>query len=284
MRGMAIVMTELQTILLESMVQFDALCEKEHLTYYMLGGTMLGAYRHQGFIPWDDDMDIGMPREDYERLLRLSQEKIPNGYELRHFSKEKNVPYAFAHFENANTTYIEERRSGGGYLGGVYLEIFPLDNTSETKLQAILMEKKIWFLKKILYATLIQGQTGKGKLKQFIISGIGKCTTTDRMVRKLDKALKQQKGTLYYSNYLGHWGRRETVSVECLQGKTNMSCRYLFEGKQFCGAAYPEQYLTALYGETFMTPPAEAEREAGKHPPKYIDFKTPYKTRKEGLQ
>ena len=274
-------MTELQTILLESMVQFDALCEKEHLTYYMLGGTMLGAYRHQGFIPWDDDMDIGMPREDYERLLRLSKENIPNGYEVRHFSKEKNIPYAFAHFENANTTYIEERRSGGGYRGGVYLEIFPLDKTSENKLQAVRMEKKMWFLKKVLYATLIQGQTGKSKLKQCIIAGIGKCTTTDRMVRKLDKALKQQKGILFYSNYLGHWGRKESIPVEVMEGVAVH--RYLFEGKQFCGAAHPEQYLVALYGETFMTPPAEAQREAGKHPPKYIDFKTPYKMRKEGL-
>ena len=156
-------MTELQTILLEAMVQFDALCEREQLTYYMLGGTMLGAYRHQGFIPWDDDIDIGMPRADYERLLRLTQEQLPFGYEVRHFSKEKNVPYAFAHFENANTTYVEERRSGGGYKGGVYLEIFPLDKTAETRVQAVWMEKKIWFLKKILYATLLQGKTGENR-------------------------------------------------------------------------------------------------------------------------
>ena len=276
-------MTELQTILLEAMVQFDSLCEKEHLTYYMLGGTMLGAYRHKGFIPWDDDMDIGMPRQDYERLLRLSKAKIPDGYEIRHFSKEKNIPYAFAHFENANTTYVEERRSGGGYMGGVYLEIFPLDKTAETSLQAVYMEKKIWLLKKILYATLTQGQVQKNKWKHLVIIGIGKCTTTDRMVRKLDKALKKQKGDLFYSNYLGHWGKKETVSVECLESETGMPCRYFFEGKQFCGVAHPEQYLSALYGRNFMIPPAKAEQEAGKHPPKYIDFKTPYKMRKEGL-
>ena len=274
-------MTELQTILLENMVQFDRLCEKEQLTYYMLGGTMLGAYRHQGFIPWDDDMDIGMPRTDYERLLRLSAEKIPDGYEIRHFSKEKNVPYAFAHFENSNTTYIEERRSGGGYQGGVYLEIFPLDETTETNFRSFLMEKKIWFLKKVLYATFIQGQTGKGRFKQFVINCIGRCTTTDRMVRKLDRILQRQKGTESYSNYLGHWGSKETVQKSCFTGGQQQVCRYSFEGKQFCGVANPKKYLTALYGESFMTPPDKAEREAGKHPPKYVDFTTSYKTERK---
>ena len=96
-------MNELQSKLLEMMVDFDQFCRENHLTYYMIGGTMLGAYRHKGFIPWDDDMDIGMPRDDYERFLLLAKTKLKEPYVLRHQSVEPSVPYAFAHIENKNT-------------------------------------------------------------------------------------------------------------------------------------------------------------------------------------
>ena len=65
-------MTEMQTRLLVIMKWFHELCEKENLKYYAIGGTALGAVRHNGFIPWDDDLDVGMPRKDYERLKEIS--------------------------------------------------------------------------------------------------------------------------------------------------------------------------------------------------------------------
>lgn len=68
---------ELHGILIELGEVFHRICMKHHLTYYMLGGTMLGAIRHKGFIPWDDDMDFGMPRADYERLKQLLAAEIP---------------------------------------------------------------------------------------------------------------------------------------------------------------------------------------------------------------
>ena len=287
-------MTQLQELLLEAMVQFDTLCEQHRLTYYMLGGTMLGAYRHQGFIPWDDDIDLGMPRKDYERLLSLTADQLPSHYEIRHFSKEENIPYAFIHFENANTTYVEARRSGTGYMGGVYLEIFPLDETTETKAKAFYMERKVWFLKKILYVTLLSGQIQQEEslsplhthiyreykstslFKKYVVLWIGKHILTDDMVKKLDKALQSQKGKQCYSNYLGHWGSKETISKTIFLGKQKKKYRYMFEGKSFCGVACPKAYLTSLYGTDFMIPPKESEREKGKHPPKYVDFYTPY--------
>ena len=67
-------MTEHQKVLLEVFAAVDAFCRKENISYVMLGGTMLGAYRHKGFIPWDDDIDIGMPRAEYERFFRLQED------------------------------------------------------------------------------------------------------------------------------------------------------------------------------------------------------------------
>ena len=73
----------LQFIELEVMKLFSGICDKHHLRYYLVGGTMLGAVRHNGFIPWDDDMDVGMPRPDYERFLKVVKNELPEGFELR---------------------------------------------------------------------------------------------------------------------------------------------------------------------------------------------------------
>ncbi len=78
-----------QNLLAEMAQVFHRFCVSHNLTYYMLGGTLLGAVRHRGFIPWDDDMDFGMPREDYERMLTL-RHKIDDGFLLRHI-KTRNI-------------------------------------------------------------------------------------------------------------------------------------------------------------------------------------------------
>lgn len=76
---------ELHLHLLNMAKVFHLVCEQNNLTYYMLGGTMLGAVRHQGFIPWDDDMDFGMPRDDYNKFVEIASKVLPSYYEIRYF-------------------------------------------------------------------------------------------------------------------------------------------------------------------------------------------------------
>lgn len=267
-------MQELHQKLIEIMDVFHVFCKEHGLTYYMLGGTMLGAYRHQGFIPWDDDIDIGMPRADYERLLAFAEKQVPEGYRIRNHRFERGIPYAFTHFEDVNTTCIEQRRSKDTYAGGVYLEIFPLDEAPKTGWQRLLKSYKTRYYKRILYGLILDyGQKKRSLPKAVIIKLIRAFANIDDTTDKLEKCVR--KGSLhsaYYSNLLGHWGIREDVLKEIF----GVPVLYAFAGRSYYGVSKPEEYLKCLYGDKYMTPPSEEEKEAGKHPAAYLNLRLPY--------
>ena len=98
---------DLQLALLNMMKSFHEVCQENNITYYMLGGTCLGAIRHSGFIPWDDDMDVGIPRKDYEKLCRIAKDILPSNLALRYYTNTANSPFHFVKLINTNTTLIE---------------------------------------------------------------------------------------------------------------------------------------------------------------------------------
>lgn len=297
-------MTELQTKILEVMCAFDRVCRDQHLRYYMLGGTMLGAIRHKGFIPWDDDADFGLPREDYERLLLLPEDCFPSGFRLRHFTKEEGVPYAFARMENQNTTCIEARRSGSGYIGGVYIDIFPLDADGNSRMLRTMKEFKVKLEKKLLYSHIADKEHMKNPLKRVALDLLSKGTDREKLVKQLDQSVQEsrrrfngrpRKGEARYANYLGHWGRHESIPRRVFDGEVQSkgyhamdlrrgenieapsggrTAEYEFEGQFFFGPVDSDGYLRALYGSDYMIPPSAHKQEV--HPAAYIELEQSY--------
>ena len=92
--------------LLSMMKSFHNFCEDNNIRYYMIGGTALGAIRHKGFIPWDDDVDIGVPRPDYEKLLTL-ESQLPKGLEFLYYKNTSESPVHYVKLVDSNTTLIE---------------------------------------------------------------------------------------------------------------------------------------------------------------------------------
>lgn len=119
---------EIQKKILEIFIEIDKVCTANNLRYYAIGGTCLGAVRHQGFIPWDDDMDIAMPREDYERFKKTASKQLPSHLKIYDAADGGHFSCKFMKVHNIRTTFIEK-----GMLeypdrySGVYVDIMPLD-------------------------------------------------------------------------------------------------------------------------------------------------------------
>ena len=117
-----------QQNLLDLMITLDGICRKENISYSLHGGTLLGAVRENGFIPWDDDMDIGMLRADYEKFLNVAKEKLNKKYFLQTWDTDEKFALPFAKIRLNGTKYIEHNSKNVDIHNGIYIDIFPYDN------------------------------------------------------------------------------------------------------------------------------------------------------------
>ncbi len=125
-------MNDLQKKQLEVLKAFIKVCEKHNLKYFLVGGTCLGAARHKGFIPWDDDIDVGMPREDYDKYLKLQSEYDGTPYFIQTWETDPHYCYNFAKLRDSSTTFIESYFWKHRINHGVWIDIFPIDGMSLT--------------------------------------------------------------------------------------------------------------------------------------------------------
>ena len=127
---------DIQKCILNILVAVDKVCRENGIRYWLSDGTMLGAVRHGGFIPWDDDADIAMPRPDYERFVKHADEWLPKPFELQTFEKDENCTSEFLKVIDGSTTLIE--RWSLNQVGGVYIDVCPIDGIPAQK-------RKIYF-------------------------------------------------------------------------------------------------------------------------------------------
>ena len=143
-------LTDLQKRLLEMIKWFHCFCEEQQITYYLIEGTMIGAARHEGFIPWDDDIDVGLFREDYERLCR-SFHDASGKYELHTpYMDMTDYYFSWSKLYDTTTTLIEKGRFH--VKKGVYIDVFPIDNVGNTMKEAIKFSRKVNLLNYLLTA------------------------------------------------------------------------------------------------------------------------------------
>ena len=118
---------KLKKIEIELLLSFIEITKKYNLKYFLLGGTCLGAVRHNGFIPWDDDIDVGLPREDYEVFLKVAQAELPENVFLQNGNTDPEYTLNFAKLRNSDTTFMEQSFKNYKINHGVYIDVFPLD-------------------------------------------------------------------------------------------------------------------------------------------------------------
>ena len=158
-------MNELQKTELDLFCCFAEACEKLNLNYFLVCGSALGAARHQGVIPWDDDFDVGMYREDYNKFMELAPAILPEGIFLQNYKTDPAFPYVFAKLRNSNTTFVQTLMSDLNINHGVYIDIFPLDGYPEdAREQKKLATQKARYVRRLNCAFSTKPKTLRGKL------------------------------------------------------------------------------------------------------------------------
>lgn len=136
---------------LDLLREFDSLCKAHGIRYFAGFGTLLGAVRHHGFIPWDDDLDVWVPREDYERMLKINSKTVPHPYFLQTTLNDRDYYSAFARLRNSNTTGILVSQHNK-CNNGIYMDIYPLDGIHKNPLTQYVREARIKIMNVVAHA------------------------------------------------------------------------------------------------------------------------------------
>ena len=261
---------EIKIIEKELFISFISVCEELNLKYYLIGGTLLGAVRHKGFIPWDDDIDIGMLREDYEVFLKKGQKFLPEGYFLQSNESDPEYFNCFAKIRNSNTTYLETSVNNRNINHGVFIDIFPLDfyPDDEKSKKALTLKKKLLNIR-IASTYNFKNKRAKQKFVEFL-SKI-KYPSLKGAVKKRDELYKSVKSSSKVANYGGAWGVKEIVPAEWYGEGTILE----FEGLSVKAPFEYDKWLTQVYGDYMQLPPED--KRCPHHYADVIDFKKSYK-------
>lgn len=246
--------------------QVVSICDAHGLKYYMLGGTMLGAIRHQGFIPWDDDIDLGMPREDYETFLEIAEKELPDYFRVVNYRNDPNYQYYITRVQDTQTRVVEERIGNDSKYTCASIDIFPIDGTPNNPIA-----RKIYFFRVLYHRALMslcykdsidrkRKRSAKEKLLLWVMERIPveKLTTPYKQKCKIDKLLRSQKvkGAKYIGNIMGAYRTREIVPAD-FYGE---GAYYPFEDMQLRGMAKADAYLTFTYGDYMQLPPEDQRK------------------------
>ena len=261
---------DIQKVELEILKSFKDICEEFNLTYYLSGGTFIGAVRHQGFIPWDDDVDVAMPRKDYNEFLKVAQEKLPNKYQLIHYTKGEGVIHHMIKIENS-TYQLMDCTASSPRTVNVWIDIFPLDGLPNNYLLKQIHCFKLLALRALfkysLFDTIVDCRIEDRPWYEKILFLIGTKIKFDkildpyRRMKAIDKCLSRYDfyESKYIMNFMGSYKFKSIMDREKIYAE---GAKYSFEGIDFNAPKNYDLYLTQIYGDYMKLPP---ESQRNKH-------------------
>lgn len=243
---------------LNILVAFDDYCKNHKLTYFMCGGTLLGAVRHKGFIPWDDDIDVFMPRPDYEKFRELTSfNPIKKDYlTCSIFPGIRRIEYPFMKVIDNSTVVYEKGKSLKKSIG-LWIDVFPIDGLPQDENKIKSIYKKNRFLRDIYGAATRSVKETNGfarKVVKFLIKPFAKLYGVKRICKKID--LHSKEIDYETSENVGGilWGYGPN---ELLKKKDLVQLPMTFEGYEFSAPKNYDTYLSNLYGDYMQLPPEE---------------------------
>lgn len=261
----------IREIELELLDAVHDICEKYSLRYSLAFGTLLGAIRHGGFIPWDDDIDIIMPREDYKKLCEIWGDVAPEEYILQNYNTNNDTSNNFSKIRKNHTTFlqfeIEKERS---YHKGIFIDIFPADRVATSKLGKVV--QYVACAVNLLYS---RGYSSGSKMLIGVIEKI--LLKFDKKsqikIRNLsEKILSKWNGKIHNEYMIASTIRTSRIYYPSDIFKNMI--KIVFEGKYYYAVSNYNEVLKILYGDFMQLPPKE--EQIWKHHPILIDFNHNY--------
>ena len=253
-----ITIEESHRLLLALAKEFHSVCERNEIPYFMLGGTMLGAVRHKGFIPWDDDMDFGIPREYFSFFIDSCKKDLPSSYKVLYYDNSDYAILGFVKLSDSRTVVEEVFTPITDEVLGVNIDVFPLDHTNQRKdfLSKNKLIRLLFKFQKLLFINP-QNRSFPKRLLAVIVKTFCRIKRTS-ILQWFDHYLSRvsdNKQLPMYANYFGAWGLKELVPKEVF----GMPTLYEFEDTHFYGVQHAHEYLKHLYGN-YQIIPEESER------------------------
>lgn len=249
--GEKISLNDMRIIQLDIMDKIDDVCRKNGLSYSLGGGTLLGAVRHKGYIPWDDDIDIMMPRSDYEMFLNIFEGLFPH-LVLQHYKNDDTYYFLFAKVYDNRTCLIEENT-----VGGVYVDVFPIDGLPhEDRLSDYI--HKLYATKEDLIKSTKFYKFKKGhlmRLKYFIKQLF--YPSRSKIIERLDKQFYSYpfESSEYAGAITGIYFEKEHMPASTFKDYIELD----FEGHKYMAIKDYDAYLTKHYGDYMQLPPIEQQ-------------------------
>lgn len=268
-----------QGVILDILKDFKAICAKYGIPYFAFGGTAIGAVRHHGFIPWDDDIDVCMLRSDYERFLSVAPNELGDKYDLLTIENTDGYVLPFAKLSKRGTVFLEATDTNRTYTSGIFLDIFPYDVLAMDEKKRAKQIKKAWFWARMC----VMRDYGEVKLPDSLTGAKrSAASAAARMVHGLLKFFHVSKGSLY-RRYLGAARMYEGAEDTCVTDFSGMAPDKMyflksdlfppqempFEDTTISMPRDPHPHLTLQFGDYMALPP---EEERTNHYPAVLEF------------
>ena len=252
---------KLQLMELDILKQVTELCNRHGLRYFLLGGTFLGAVRHKGFIPWDDDIDIGMPRTDFEKFCKLAEKELVKPLGFISYKNNKEHIYFHPRVYNFNSRVVD--RSGVEVKETyAWIDVFPLDGMPGNKVVRKLHGFRLLFWRMLFmysqFDKIVNVSLKNRVWYEKILIDIGKVIKFDKILNthkimaKIDSIMRkyEYEASAYVGNFMGAYKMKEVFPKEYYAE----TAEYEFEGLRCPAPKNYDAVLSQMYGD-YMTPP-----------------------------
>lgn len=256
-------MKKISSIQIEMMDEVHRLCLENSITYYMIGGTLLGAVRHGGYIPWDVDIDIAMPREDYDVFEKVCRRDLNERYTYLNYKSFKNYirPHALISHNGSKLRMKYDPVNPQLMDVGVYIDVFPLDNApNEEKLQKKQAKKLRWLgrfkNRRLMYC---YSYSRLRRYIHYLVAILFSWISVEKINEYQQKLMQKYRGqkTDYLCSMASHYKYEKQCMSRDIYGRPVLLG---FEGRQYYAPAQYKKYLSTLYGDYMRLPPIEEQQ------------------------